>query len=236
MAAAYETLHGSCACGRNRYVIEVPVDQVQLAEVRYDNSAASRSLYASPLTFWLRVPLRWYTSATFAQFPDETRTSIQRTFVSPFATNTRHQFCGYCGSQLTSWDDLTPENAEHISITVGSLLSEDQDRLGKLGFLPNGDSSDDEYSAYTVKPSRHRSLIHSEPQIRGAPWFEELVEHTGLGHLKQQRGGHTSRDGRVRVEWEVVEYTEGDDVNNGGSPSKRKLGEVESEDTTMRSA
>jgi hypothetical protein len=37
-----QTLHGSCACGRNRYVVEIPPEQVQHAELRYDNSSASR--------------------------------------------------------------------------------------------------------------------------------------------------------------------------------------------------
>jgi hypothetical protein len=39
---ANQTLHGSCACGRNRYVVEIPTQEGQLAELRYDNTAASR--------------------------------------------------------------------------------------------------------------------------------------------------------------------------------------------------
>jgi hypothetical protein len=39
---ATQTLHGACACGRNRYVVEIPAHQVQQAEVRYDNTSASR--------------------------------------------------------------------------------------------------------------------------------------------------------------------------------------------------
>ncbi|KAF2272078.1 uncharacterized protein EI97DRAFT_386577 [Westerdykella ornata] len=229
MPGAYETLHGSCACGRNRYVIQVPLEKAQLAEIRYDTSAASRNLAASPLIFWLRVPLPWYTSATFAQFPDETRTSIQRTFTFPFSANARHQFCGYCGTQLTSWNERTRDDAEHICVTVGSLLSEDQELLGKLGFLPSGDASEDE----TEEPAKLRTVIRSEPRVRGAPWFEELVERTHLGRIKQQRGGHSSRDGRVTVEWEVIEWTEGDDNEALG---KRKLGEVEGSDRATRSA
>lgn len=49
MAAGHQTLHGSCACGRNRYVVEFPLEQAQLAELRYDNTSASRkSTYAIP--------------------------------------------------------------------------------------------------------------------------------------------------------------------------------------------
>jgi hypothetical protein len=39
---ATQRLHGSCACGRNRYVVELPAQQRQQAELRYDNTSASR--------------------------------------------------------------------------------------------------------------------------------------------------------------------------------------------------
>ncbi|CAO2658056.1 Nn.00g073160.m01.CDS01 [Neocucurbitaria sp. VM-36] len=238
---ATQTLHGSCACGRNRYVVQIPSQQVQQAELRYDNTAASRHHSASPLTLWLRVPLLWYTSATFAQFPDETRSSIQRSFISPFASNVhRRQFCGYCGTQLSSWNERTRDEAEHICLTVGSLLDEDQAMLGELGFLPGSESSDDEASVNLAGPSpranTQRNVVTSEPQSRGAPWFEEIVQNTRLGRFKQQRGGHS--DSGVHVEWEVMEWTEGDDADDeGGAPSssKRKIGDVEAgEDTEMR--
>ena len=45
---ATQTLHGSCACGRNRYVIEIPPQQVRQAELRYDNTPASRKLTDHP--------------------------------------------------------------------------------------------------------------------------------------------------------------------------------------------
>jgi hypothetical protein len=191
---------------------------------------------ASPLTLWLRVPLNWYTSATFAQFPDEQRSSIQRAFVSPFASHARRQFCGFCGTQLTSWHEQTRDDADHICLTVGSLLDEDQALLGELGYLPAAESSDDDTLA--PGPSRApQAVVRVEQQLRGTPWFEEIVKNTSLGHFKQQRGGHTARDGSVKVEWEVVEWTEGDDADDEGgvTPSKRKIGLVEEEDAEMRS-
>ncbi|KAF2638195.1 hypothetical protein P280DRAFT_77977 [Massarina eburnea CBS 473.64] len=231
-------LHGSCACGRNRYTVDIPSQQTRLAELRYDNTSASRYHSASPLTLWLRVPLTWYTSATFAQFSDEKHASIKRTFVSPFPSDTRRQFCGYCGTQLTSWHERTRDDSEHICLTVGSLLDEDQTLLGRLGYLPGGESSDEDTNEAVAGPSRQpRTVARTEPQARGAPWFEDMVEQTSLGRFKQQRGAHTSRDGNIRVEWEVVEWTEGDDADDeSATPSKRKIGDVEAEDTEMRTA
>lgn len=197
-----------------------------------DSSTGQHS--ASPLTLWLRVPLPWYTSATFAQFPDETHSSIQRTFASPFAPTTSTKFCGYCSTTLSRWTEHTREEAEHISLPVGSLLDEDQDLLNTLGFF--GDRSDDEASmAEASQTDPAQAMARSSPQARGAPWFEEIVRNTSLGRFKQQRGGHS--DNGVQVEWEVTEWIDGeDDVGSGAAtPSKRKLSHVEAEDAEMRS-
>ncbi|KAH9880809.1 hypothetical protein IAQ61_001103 [Plenodomus lingam] len=236
---ATQTLHGSCACGRNRYVVEMPAGHMQRAELLYDNTSASRLLSSSPATIFLRVPLDWYTSATFAQYPDETRLSIQRSFVSPFAPHTRRKFCGYCGTQLSSWTERTRDDAEHIALTVGSLLDEDQALLGDLGLLPGSDSSDDEATLVgSSRSSTTRSTARqvNSPRRAGAPWFEEIVRNTRLGRFKQQRGAHT--DNGVRVEWEVVEWTEGDDGDGDDESrttlSKRKIGDVDvADDSTM---
>jgi hypothetical protein len=197
---------------------------------------------ASPLTLWLRVPLAWYTSATFAQFPDETHSSIQRAFASPFVGDHRRVFCGYCGTPLSSWNERTRDDAEHISLTVGSLLDDDQERLAELGLLPSSESSDEDTAMQSADelahPTAARPATRSEPRIRGAPWFDDLVQHTRLGRFKQQRGRHM--DGRVQVEWEVTEWIEGDGTEDerapgSATPSKRKIGQVEAaEDSEMR--
>lgn len=172
------------------------------------------------------MPLPWLTSATFAQYPDETRSSIQRSFVSPWASHAhRRQFCGYCGTQLSSWNERTRDEAEHICLTVGSLLDDDQALLAELGLLPWSEGSDDEGS---------RAAVSSPAQARGAPWFEEMVRDTRLGRLKHQRGGHAGS--RVHVEWEVMEWTDEDDADDK-PPSKRKISHVDAaEDTAMRTA
>lgn len=38
------TLSGCCGCGRNRYVVEIPAQHVQQAQIIYDNTSASRKL------------------------------------------------------------------------------------------------------------------------------------------------------------------------------------------------
>ena len=60
------------------------------------------------------------------------------------------------------------------------------------------------------------------------------MRNTRLGRFKQQRGGHT--EGGVQVEWEVTEWTEGDDADDGSAtPNKRKIGDIDDgEDTQMR--
>lgn len=191
---------------------------------------------ASPLSIFLRVPLEWYTTATFAQFQDETRTSIQKSFSSPFSSNSRRTFCGYCGTQLSSWNERTREEADHISLTVGSLLDEDQALLAELGFLPTSESSDED-SIVPARTSASRSIARPEAQSRGAPWFEEIVQNTRLGRFKQQRGGHSGSG--VHVEWEVVEWTEGEDADDESqaTPGKRKIADVDAgDDTEMRSS
>ena len=110
--------------------------------------------------------------------------------------------------------------------------------MEELGLLPAIESSDED-TALTTAPSRSTQPVpRPDHQLRGAPWFEEMVKHTALGHMKQQRGGHTSPDGSVKVEWEVVEWTEGDGADDeGATPAKRKIGQVEEgEDTDMRTA
>jgi len=52
---ASQTLHGACACGRNRYVVDIPAQQGQHAELRYDNTSASRKFFASCPIIYLAV-------------------------------------------------------------------------------------------------------------------------------------------------------------------------------------
>jgi hypothetical protein len=186
---------------------------------------------AAPFTAWLRVPLSWLYSATVARFPDEEQRTISRTFYPPHDAHTRRQFCGYCGTQLTVWTDRNAGDEDYISITMGSLFDEDLEQLEELGLLQVEDNTGGEPAPQETRVSqatRPQGVAH-----RGAPWFESMIEDSALGRLKRQKGGHTSVDGLMQVEWEVVEFTGGLDGEDASSSGKRKLGELEEQDDTQ---
>lgn len=164
MVDSINHLFGSCACERNQYEVLIPSSDASLAQVFFDNSALSRRTQASPVTAWLRVPLDWYSSTTIAHFPDETHGSIKRTFHTP-ASNpalppTRRQFCGYCGSHLTQWNEglhagyTTTRPAGYLDVTLGSLLNESLDKLEALSIIPDLEENDDEEEEEEERPAR----------------------------------------------------------------------------------
>ncbi|PGH00643.1 hypothetical protein AJ79_08159 [Helicocarpus griseus UAMH5409] len=216
------TLRGSCSCGRNQYTILVPQNSASEAEVYFDTSSGRRRNQAAPLTAWLRVPLDWYRSSTTSYFPDETHSTIRRTFVPPSAPHSQSNFCGYCGTPISYWSEDPPEEAEYMSVTIGSLSGEDQSALDDLELLPADvdvgavapaattgppvpSSSSAAQLATASEPSvsvKHRSGI-----INGIPWFEEMMEGSRLGRVgKRRRGVGMSADKSTRMEWEVSEW------------------------------
>ena len=85
--------------------------------------------------------------------------------------------------------------------------------------------------------------LGKEISVRGAPWFEDLIENSKLGTLRRRKGGHTSKDGSVSVEWEVAEWESSGagGIGSGNAPAdvqaigKRKLGDVVADtDVSMR--
>lgn len=73
-------------------------------------------------------------------------------------------------------------------------------------------------------------------EIRGTPWFEEMIEGSELGRMRRRRRGRTGADGKTKVELEVMEF--GGDDGEGGLivGEKRKLDRVgEGDDLVMRS-
>ncbi|KAF2163772.1 hypothetical protein M409DRAFT_25954 [Zasmidium cellare ATCC 36951] len=210
MAEAINHLFGSCACERNQYEVIIPAQSASLAQVFFDNTALSRRTQASPVTAWLRVPLDWYSSATIALFPDESHSSIKRTFNTP-AQNptlppTRRQFCGYCGSHLTRWNEglhayTTTNEAGYLDVTLGSLLNESLEKLEALRILPDTDSEEEEPSTEglvrggTIDDEDHIPTNEDTPSGVDAPASHHLThirtatrEATQPPHNLQNRG------------------------------------------------
>ncbi|GIZ42282.1 hypothetical protein CKM354_000555700 [Cercospora kikuchii] len=151
-------LFGGCSCERNQFVISIPRAARHEAQVFFDNSSASRRAHAAPVVAFLRVPLDFYQSATYAHFDNESHNSIKRTYNTP-ATRpglppTRRQFCGFCGTNLTAWNEALHSSREHgannssdyLDVTLGSLFNESLDKLEALSITPGSDSDEEEGS------------------------------------------------------------------------------------------
>lgn len=127
---------------------------------------------------------------------------------------------------MTHWTEEKEGEADWILVNLGSLSNRSIEKLSDEGLLYSDDDSQSSNAAVaaTGYPSDF-STLPNERKIRGAPWFEEMVEGSRLGRIKRRRGGQTSADGKSKVEWEVVEFTTepGDGERGTG---KRKLDQV----------
>ncbi|KAI9842067.1 MAG: hypothetical protein M1837_007492 [Sclerophora amabilis] len=216
-------LRGTCACGRNQYIVEVPKDSEQTAQVYFEDSSHHRRHHAAPLTAFLRVPMSWYHSTTYSFYPDETHSAIRRMYSTPSQPSSKRHFCGFCGTPLSYWNEEPASEAGFISLTLGSLAATDLHELESLGLLPPGAVEDAEEEKERI--GNLASTQRGEPS-RGVPWFESMMEGSRLGSLTRSRRDRSAdqKDG-VIVEWEIIEW---DDAE--GLPStKRKIGEVEEE-------
>lgn len=122
-----------------------------------------------------------------------------------------------------------------MNVTLGSLLNESIDQLEALNIIPDTTDDEDELvgggevneedhiptneeaeggvDAGPAPPAQSREVTRQSTQSmqnRGMPYFEELVENSRLGRIKRLRGNQTSQDGRMVVQWEVIEIG-GDD-------------------------
>ncbi|RMZ79588.1 hypothetical protein DV737_g3336, partial [Chaetothyriales sp. CBS 132003] len=206
-------LLGSCSCGRNHLSIALPGDAVtagRQALVYFDDSRPSH--LPTPV---LRVPLTWVSSSTVALFPDETHTTIRRTFTPASAPHVKQVFCGYCGTHISRWSEQPRGEADFLSVMVGTL--------GRRGL--DGRAEQHGQSAVVV-PTTTRTRTR-QGRAGALDWYEELIEGSRLGRtLQMRRGVGTTADGSTTVQWEVSEWTEGEDE----APPKRKAGEIEGDD------
>ena len=208
---------------------------------------------ATPLTAWLRIPLDWFSSATVAQFPDESHTSIRRIFTPNQQPHSKRIFCGYCGTHLSYWTEHPTAESEYLNVTLGSLLGDDIRALKELDLLSEDiapedvgamDGAQQELSNTnqlheadsTNRASGQRRWQDSLSETGAPDWFEEMIAGSQLGNTRRYRRGIGSNsDGSMTVQWEISEFQEGDSepATPTGS-SKRKIADVSNDDTTMR--
>ncbi|KAF8852463.1 hypothetical protein BDZ45DRAFT_716950 [Acephala macrosclerotiorum] len=206
-ATSQRPLQGGCSCGRNKYIIQIPTNTSEVPQVFFDNGHHHRRSQATPLSAWLRIPLSWYHSTTYAFMDDESPSSIRRTYTSPHEQHCKRGFCGFCGTPLSYWSESPASEAEYISLTLGSLVGTDLRNLEELGLLPKEATEE-------AEKDKDEVVIWEEGDgNEGLPWFETLVEGSKLGSMRKSWGKRQS--GRYQVEWEIVEWTEGTDINDG---------------------
>ncbi|KAL1861169.1 hypothetical protein Plec18167_002873 [Paecilomyces lecythidis] len=223
---SHHHLQGGCACGRNQYLIIVPENiPEEAAQVYFDSGRDHRRSIGAPLSAWLRVPLTWYQSHTRSYYPDESHNAIRRTFTPLHAPHSQRNFCGFCGTPLTYWTELPPEEADFMSVSVGSLRGEGQRLLEDLNLLPE-DVDEEALDAQAVITRRNPPLSapvmspaadvsdlsrsYNYGTVGGIPWFEEMIEGSRLGRLmRSRRGVGRSDDQSTTIQWEITEWEEG---------------------------
>ena len=192
--------------------------------------------HVGPLAAFLRIPIPWLRSTTYAFYPDETHPEIRRVFTPWHAPHIKRHFCGFCGTPLTYWSEESREVAETVSVNLDSLQSASLAILAEIGVLPS--VIPDEEVPTSKRNDAPMAQVAQGTEVRGQPWFEEMLEGSELGRWRRRRGGKTSADGRTKVEWEIVEYDGNDDrdmLEGGIGTGKRKHGElVGGEDIVMR--
>ena len=184
----------------------------------------------------LRVPLAQIHSTTYAFFPDESPSTIKRVFTPHQAPHTKRHFCGLCGTPISHWSEETPEEAEWIYVNIGSLRRDSIERLEDAGLLLGVESGGKERGQTATGATKRVANLGQGREVRGTPWFEEMIQGSELGRIKRRRGGETSSDGHTKVEWEITEFESGEGDVAAASTGKRKLGSLDhGDDVEMRS-
>jgi hypothetical protein len=188
---------------------------------------------ATPLAAFIRVPLEWYSSTTHAAFEDESHVMIRRKYSHPTEQHSQRHFCGFCGTPLSFWSEMPRSEAKYIQITLGSLSNEDLRGLEEMGLVPDLDEPEQN----TDIPKTPEDIVTGTSEV---PWISSMMKGTRLGKMRRAHAlGHSS-DGKVAVDWEIVEWagdggsvqepvdTVDPEINNDTTISaKRKLQELD---------
>lgn len=180
----------------------------------------------------LRIPLSQIQSTTYAFFPDETHSTIRRVFIPQNAPWTKRHFCGFCGTHLTHWSEEIEGEADWVYVSLASLNNESLERLDNAGFFSSKEDIETNVLQVDRKTGQEAGEGIQGTEVKGAPWFEDMIKGSQLGRIRRRSGGHTSSDGKSRIEWEIVEIGDGDDDDDNRiqGTGKRKY----EEDTEMK--
>ena len=118
-------------------------------------------------------------------------------------------------------------------MNIGSLQRDSVERLEDAGLL-QGSGSENSKRMQTGSPETKQMVDPAEGrELRGTPWFEELIQGSELGRI-QRRGGQISSDGHTKVEWEISEYESTEGEVPVASAGKRKLVSLDSGENVER--
>lgn len=212
-----------------RFSVSTPQGLCRAYIAAADSSSGIAS--ASPLSAFIRVPLSWYHSRTFPFHADETQSGIRRVYSHPAEQHVIRHFCGFCGTPLSYWSETPSVEADYIRLTVGSLLTDDLHELEDMGLVP----ADPNIAQHPGEVRSQPSAVTVIPRNSdGIPWFETMLAGSVLGNIQTRRV--EAHNGRIRVEWEVTEWTEGTNENDedadmseasDAADNKRKRGDAD---------
>lgn len=121
-------------------------------------------------------------------------------------------------------------------MNIESLRRDSRERLEDAGLLPGLGSGEKEVEQTAPASSDQVANVGQGREVRGTPWFEEMIQGSELGRIKRRGGGETSSDGLTKIEWEISEFESSEGDAAAASSGKRKLGSLDTEDDVeMRS-
>ena len=150
---------------------------------------------------------------------------------------------------MTFWTEEPKEEANFMSVSIGSLSREHQRLLEDLDLLPEiiGEEkfgsglakssaatpgSDIRPSSIVVPFLQESDITRSVRQgtVGCIPWFEEMVEGSRLGRLMRQRRGMGVRhDLSASIEWEISEW-----CDDGSGEAAQESGDSDAQATGKR--